>query len=129
MKTLAHVLAGALIAGAAFAASAGDAVGIYPAEAIPDNLPRLASPGPYDDFIKEVQQKLNELGFDAGPVNGDLGEKTQAALAQFQLSRVLPASGALDDGTLYALGIERPAEARSAAVGSAAPAEGATAAD
>jgi len=56
-----------------------------------------------------VQVKLLELGFDAGPVNGDLSEKTQAALAQFQLSRVIPAGGQLDDRTLAELGIQREA--------------------
>ena len=91
-----------------------------PAEAIPDNLPRLASPGPYDNFIKEVQVKLIEAGFDAGPINGDFGEKTQAALAQYQLANLLPASGALDGATLLALDVQRPADATegSAAAGS-----------
>ena len=46
----------------------------------------MLSPGPYAEFNKRVQQKLQELGFDAGPVNGDFGSKTQAALAQFQLA-------------------------------------------
>src|SRR5256885_11326541 len=31
---------------------------------IHDNLPRMTSPGPYDEFTKQVQQKLNELGFE-----------------------------------------------------------------
>jgi peptidoglycan hydrolase-like protein with peptidoglycan-binding domain len=54
-----------------------------------------------------VQEKLRERGFYAGPINGDIGPNTQAALAQFQLSIPLPASGQLDDQTLAALGIER----------------------
>ena len=82
----------------------------HPEEAYPDDIPPLASPGgPYMDFIKQVQQRLHEAGFDAGPVNGDFGTKTQAALAQYQLSQTLPASGALDDETLKALGVQRPA--------------------
>lgn len=89
MKPLLHFLAGALLVGA--------------------SLPTFAeAPGPYDDFIKQVQQKLNELGFDAGPVNGDFGFQTQAALAQFQIANLLPASGSLDDGTLHELDIQRP---------------------
>jgi len=39
--------------------------------------------------------------------NGDFGEKTQAALGQFQLARNLPASGQLDDATLAELGVQR----------------------
>ena len=61
-------------------------------------------------FISQVQEKLLELGFDAGPVNGNFGTKTQAALAQFQLSRTIPASGALDPLTLEELGVERQNE-------------------
>jgi len=69
-------------------------------------LPVLADAGPYDAFIKQVQEKLNGLGFDAGPVNGDFSAKTQAALAQYQLSLLLPASGVPDDETLLELGID-----------------------
>ncbi len=82
---------------------------MHPEEAIPDNVPRMTSPGPYGEFVKQIQEKLNGLGFDAGPVNGDFGAKTQAALAQYQLSMLLPASGVPDDGTLLELGID-PAE-------------------
>jgi peptidoglycan hydrolase-like protein with peptidoglycan-binding domain len=80
----------------------------HPEEAYPDNAPPLASPGPDAEFIKRVQQKLHQLGFDAGPINGDFGAKTQTALGQFQLSSTLPASGALDDQTLAELGVTRP---------------------
>jgi hypothetical protein len=111
MKTLLPFLAGAFLVAASIPALAQKAVGdIHPEEAIPDNLPRMTAPGPFEDFIKQVQQKLNELGFDAGQVNGDFGLKTQAALAQFQLANVLPASGALDDQTLAALDVRRPAD-------------------
>jgi len=67
------------------------------------------------EFIKRVQQKLNALGFDAGPVNGDFGGQMQAALAQFQLSRTLPASGQLDAETLLELGEARDATAAAGA--------------
>jgi peptidoglycan hydrolase-like protein with peptidoglycan-binding domain len=65
------------------------------------------SPEPSADINRRVQEKLRERGFYAGPINGDIGPNTQAALAQFQLSIPLPASGQLDDQTLAALGIER----------------------
>jgi peptidoglycan hydrolase-like protein with peptidoglycan-binding domain len=87
----------------------------HPETAYPDSLPPLVSPGgPFDDFIKAVQEKLHDAGFDAGPVNGNFGIKTQTALGQFQLSQSLPASGALDDETLKALGVERPASGEAA---------------
>ena len=120
MKTLLKLLAGALLVGASVPVLATDPrVG---AEAISDNVPRMASPGPYDDFIKQVQQTLADQRFYSGPVNGDFGPQTQAALAQFQLANLLPASGALDGATLLALGLDRPQvdEAGSAAAGSTA---------
>jgi peptidoglycan hydrolase-like protein with peptidoglycan-binding domain len=91
------------------AAAASAFTSLHPEEAYPDNAAPLALPGPYAGFIKQVQEKLHAQGFDAGPVNGDFGSKTQAALAQFQLSRGLPASGGLDDRTLAELGVKRDA--------------------
>jgi peptidoglycan hydrolase-like protein with peptidoglycan-binding domain len=79
---------------------------LHPEEAIPDNTGRVSADR-YSDFNKQVQEKLHALGFDAGPVNGDFDGKTQAALAQFQLSRDLPASGQLDDRTAAELGVEQ----------------------
>ena len=66
---------------------------------------------PYLDLNKQVQEKLQALGFYNGPVNGDFGPYTQAALAQFQLSVPVPASGMLDEQTIAALGMEREATA------------------
>jgi peptidoglycan hydrolase-like protein with peptidoglycan-binding domain len=115
MKNLVHFLFTALLVGASLPALADETLPEKPAEAIPDNLPRMTAPGPYDDMIKQVQEKLNGLGFDAGAVNGDFGEKTQAALAQFQLANLLPASGALDEATLKELGVERPSDGNAVA--------------
>ena len=91
---------------APLAAQAGALTSLHPEESIP-NAVGTAAPSPYSDLISRVQEKLLELGFDTGPVNGDLGEKTQAALAQFQLSRTIPAGGQLDDLTLAELGVVR----------------------
>jgi peptidoglycan hydrolase-like protein with peptidoglycan-binding domain len=108
MKLSAICLAGMLAAGATSAFAAQPVGAMHPEESSPDNLPPLASPGPEAEFIKQVQEKLHDRGFDAGPVNGAFGHKTQAALAQFQLATLLPASGALDARTLLELGVERP---------------------
>jgi len=94
--------------------------GLHPEEAYPDNIPPMASPGPYTAFIKQVQEKLHGYGFDAGPISGDFGPKTQAALAQFQLSRLVPASGMLDERTLSELGVDRAAEQSDSVAGSSA---------
>ena len=94
-------------------ANAGPFTDIHPEGAYPDPA-QAASTDPYTGFITRVQEKLGELGFAAGPANGDFGEKTQAALGQFQLSRDLPVSGQLDDRTLAELGVQREAEQASA---------------
>lgn len=88
------------------AAAAGEFTALHPEEAYPDPKGQ-PSPDAYSGFVSKVQEKLRELGFGAGPVNGDFGAKTQAALAQFQLSRTIPASGQLDDMTLAELGVQR----------------------
>jgi len=92
-------------------------------------LAPLAAAQDSTDFVKQAQERLKVLGFYDGPVNGDFGEYTQAALAQFQLANVLPASGALDAETSFALGISRDASAQagvgdSAAGGESAPPRG-----
>lgn len=69
---------------------------------------------PYADLNKQVQEKLRAIGLYSGPVNGEFGFNTQAAVTQFQLSVPLPASGMLDDPTLAALGIQQPQAAASA---------------
>lgn len=89
------------------AMASGPFTAIHPEEHLPDPTGQ-ASSDPFTDYISQVQEKLRAHGFDAGPVNGDFGFKTQAALAQFQISLNIPASGQLDDETLDALGIERP---------------------
>ena len=96
------------------AAAAGGFNSNHPEEAYPDNMVPLTSGGAYSDLIKQVQTRLRQQGFDAGPVTGDFATKTQAALAQFQLSRLLPASGMLDDPTLAELGVQRETQASAA---------------
>jgi peptidoglycan hydrolase-like protein with peptidoglycan-binding domain len=103
-----------LLLGPPGAIAADPFTSLHPEEAHPDPSEK-GSPDPYTGFISRVQEKLRVLGFDAGPANGDFGAKTQAALAQFQLSRTIPASGQLDDQTLAELGVARDAQASAGA--------------
>jgi peptidoglycan hydrolase-like protein with peptidoglycan-binding domain len=57
------------------------------------------------EIIKQAQEKLSAQGHDAGPANGTLGAKTQAAVKEFQQSKGLQPSGQLDQPTLAALGV------------------------
>ena len=99
-----------LVAAALLAAGpavAGTALSdMHPEEAYPNDAPLLVSPGPYADLVRQVQERLRALDFDPGPANGASSSKTQAALAQYQLSQGLPASGMLDQRTLLALGLD-----------------------
>lgn len=113
-----------MAAGAALLMPLGALAAIDPVEAPAGTAPQQApAENPYADFNKRVQEKLHELGFYSGPVNGDFGPNTQAALAQFQLSIPLPASGSLDEQTVAALGLERDDSA--ASVGSSGEPTGA----
>ena len=67
-------------------------------------------------LIKEVnrrtQQRLKELGFNPGPVDGLWGSKSQAALRHYQESYALPVTGEVDRPTLMALDLDFVHEAR-----------------
>lgn len=54
---------------------------------------------------KAVQQKLKELGFYTGKVDGVYGAGTRSAVIQFQRSKGLTADGVVGNATLKALGI------------------------
>ena len=109
MKPLAIVLT-AIAIGVPAAALAGPTFStINPERQYPDDAPPLTTGGPYEALLKQVQEQLNARGFDAGPANGAFTLKTQAAVTQFQLANVIPASGALDDATLAELRIQRGA--------------------
>jgi peptidoglycan hydrolase-like protein with peptidoglycan-binding domain len=61
---------------------------------------------PNVELVKRAQERLHVHGYDVGTVNGVLDVRTQGALAQFQLSRNLPAGGTLDRATLEQLGVD-----------------------
>ena len=107
------LLAGALIF-AAGPAIAGTALSDnHPEEAYPNDKTQVVAPDPYADLVRQVQERLRANDYDPGPANGTISTKTQAALAQFQLSQMLPASGMLDQATLLALDLDPAALAPS----------------
>jgi peptidoglycan hydrolase-like protein with peptidoglycan-binding domain len=60
--------------------------------------------------VRHVQQKLNDMGYHAGSIDGVLGPQTASALRQFQQARNLDATGHIDSKTLAALNREPTAQ-------------------
>ena len=63
------------------------------------------------DLVKQAQEKLSALGKDVGTPDGQLGQKTQQALQEFQQENGLQPSGQLDSQTLAALDIDQSSAA------------------
>jgi peptidoglycan hydrolase-like protein with peptidoglycan-binding domain len=57
------------------------------------------------DDIRAVQKSLSDKGFDAGPVDGQMGPRTRSGISQFQKSENLPVTGRLDAETAGKLGV------------------------
>lgn len=78
--------------------------------------------------VRAAQSRLNKLGYDAGSVDGILGQRTRTALAAFQRAAGLAESGELGLETLYRLDQEAGRATAAAAgppagTGEIAPAE------
>lgn len=67
--------------------------------------------------IRKAQETLNDRGFKAGPPNGVVGERTSAALREFQKSENLAVTGQPNPRTLAALGIRDPSASAGATGG------------
>lgn len=62
----------------------------------------------FRDEVKQAQQALQQAGFDPGSPDGLPGQRTLAALQQYQRNQGLAANGRLDEATRNALGIRPP---------------------
>jgi hypothetical protein len=56
-------------------------------------------------IVANVQSALNDQGYDVGEVDGVLGPRTRAALAQYQEAQGLEPTSAIDEPTLASLGM------------------------
>jgi peptidoglycan hydrolase-like protein with peptidoglycan-binding domain len=65
----------------------------------------LAVPLLADQLTQAVQQRLKEQGFYYGPVDGQSGEETAAAIRRYQIRFGLRVTGQLNDETLRSLGL------------------------
>lgn len=68
-----------------------------------DRLLYEASPLLAGDDVRELQRRLNHLGFNAGQVDGMFGHDTAAAVREFQLNIGLQTDGIVGAGTIEAL--------------------------
>ena len=59
----------------------------------------------YDALVEQAQNRLIELGYDPGPVDGMMGNKTVVALKSFQKNNALQQTGELNEVTQEKLGI------------------------
>lgn len=58
------------------------------------------------DLTLRAQEHLKASGYQPGPVDGILGDRTRQALRQYQADNELPVTGELDDTTKKAMGLE-----------------------
>jgi hypothetical protein len=64
---------------------------------------KLAAPEPTRGLVWRVQQGLAASGLNPGPVDGLLGPRTRAAIADYRRAHGLPAAGGIDFELLDAL--------------------------
>ena len=59
----------------------------------PDAIETLSRYGSTGEEVRQIQTKLNELGYDTGGIDGTYGTKTKNAVIAFQKSQGLSADG------------------------------------
>ena len=74
-------------------------------QSISSNAATVYKNGSQGEVVKQIQQKLKNLGYYDGAVDGIFGEKTTAAIRQYQSKNGLAADGIVGQQTLKALGI------------------------
>jgi peptidoglycan hydrolase-like protein with peptidoglycan-binding domain len=100
-------VAGAVVGGPV-GALVGAGVGAYAGNAAaggPVSGNDTRASGDMDSRIARVQRALNDRGFNAGPVDGNMGPSTVDALRRFQAAAGLPVTGNADSQTMVALGV------------------------
>ena len=68
------------------------------------------------DFVRQVQSKLNAAGYEVGPADGVWGPRTQQALTAYQRDMGLEANGALSSEVATSMQIQPPGEPQAAGV-------------
>jgi curli biogenesis system outer membrane secretion channel CsgG len=72
---------------------------------MPAPAPMLAAPAAVQiNSVRDAQNRLNQLGYDAGTADGQMGRKTVDSIRNFQRDRRLPITGTLDNATRIEMG-------------------------
>jgi len=71
----------------------------------PAGITAPSSASPRRDLIRQVQERLQTVGYNPGTIDGAMGPQTQQALRWFQNAQGIRSTGDLDEPTLNALGI------------------------
>ena len=71
----------------------------------PAGITAPSSASPRRDLIRQVQERLQTVGYNPGTIDGAMGPQTKHALLWFQNAQGLRSTGDLDEPTLNALGI------------------------
>lgn len=77
-----------------------------------------------EETIRQVQEKLNEQGYQAGAADGIWGPKTKAAIEKFQQAKGITGDGDINPQTLAALGVDSEAETMTGGAGEGAQESG-----
>lgn len=89
----------------------GIPVGLYEEGAIPVDIVKLVlRKGDRGDEVKDLQERLNALGYDCGEADGVFGTRTKNAVVRFQTSNGLDPDGIVGHKTWAALDNAQPAE-------------------
>jgi len=67
-----------------------------------------SAPAP-DATVEAIQERLGQLGYYKGPVDGVFGPTTRDAVANYQVANQLTVTGSLSPDTLQSLGLPQPA--------------------
>jgi len=67
-----------------------------------------SAPAP-DATVEAIQERLAQLGYYKGPVDGVFGPTTRDAVANYQVANQLTVTGSLSPDTLQSLGLPQPA--------------------
>lgn len=61
------------------------------------------TPAPPKRVVRAIQRELNRRGYDAGPVNGEIGLQVRAAVLAYEFDKQMPLTGAPDEAILKSL--------------------------